>query len=92
MSNEAMESGVIQVLLDRFNQQRLPQLLELKERVDRGEKLNDLDIAHLKQVFSDANHIKSIIDKHPEFQLLVAQVINLYKQVTEKALENERNG
>lgn len=92
MSNEAMESGVIQALLDRFNQQRLPQLLELKERVDRGEKLNNLDIAHLKQAFSDANHIKSLVDKHPEFQSLVAQVTHLYKQVTDKALDNERNG
>lgn len=92
MSNKAMEGGIIQVLLDRFNQQRLPQLLDLKERVDRGEKLSDLDITHLKQAFSDANQIKPIIDKHPEFQSLVAQVVSLYKQVTDKALENERNG
>lgn len=92
MSNEDMESGVMKAVLDRFNQQRLPRLLELKERVDRGEKLNDLDIAHLEQAFSDANQIKSMVDKHPEFQSLVTQVIDLYKQVTEKALENERNG
>lgn len=92
MSDEAMDSGVMKALLDRFNQQRLPRLLELKERVDRGEKLNDLDIAHLEQAFSEADQIKAIIDKHPEFQPLVTQVINLYKQVTEKALENERNG
>lgn len=91
MSDEAMDSGVMKALLDRFNQQ-LPQLLELKERVDRGEKLNDLDIAHLEQAFSEADQIKTMIDKHPEYQPLVTQVINLYKQVTEKALENERNG
>jgi hypothetical protein len=92
MNNETMDSGVIQVLLDRLSQQRLPQLLELKERVDRGEKLNGLDIAHLQQAFSDYNQIKSIVDKHPELQSLVAQVIHLYKQISDKALENERNG
>ena len=92
MNKEINESGTIQVLLDRFNQQRLPQLLELKERVDRGEKLNELDIAHLQQAFSDSNQIKSIVDKHPELQSLVAKVIHLYKQISDKALENERNG
>jgi hypothetical protein len=92
MNNEAIESGVIQALLDRFNQQRLPKLLNLKERVDRGEKINNLDIEHLKQIFSDANQIKSVVDKHPEFQPLVTQAMSLYKQVSDKALENERNG
>jgi hypothetical protein len=90
MRDEAMDDGVIMALLDRFNKQRLPQLLELKERVARGEKLNDLDIAHLEDVLSTSSQIQSVMDRHPEYKPLVAQVMTLYKEITNKALENEQ--
>ncbi len=86
------DDGVIQVLLERLNQQRLPLLLEMKNRVDRGEKLNELDIVRLKEALTNANEITPLIARHPEYEGLAAQVIGLYKEITDQALKNEQNG
>ena len=90
MNESTKEAGVIMALLQRLEQQRLPQILAMKDKVDQGEQLGDHDIDFLKQVFADAYKIKPMIDKHPEYQGLVAQLISLYKEITNKALENEK--
>jgi len=64
--------------------------LALKEKVDAGEVLADQDLAFLHEVFEDANRVKPIIDRHPEYQDLVARVVRLYGDITAKALENEK--
>ena len=89
MNESDKETGVITALLKRLEQQRLPAILAMKNKVDRGERLEDQDIDFLKQIFADANKIKPMIDKHPEYQDLVAQLISLYNEITTKALENE---
>ena len=67
MNESEKETGVIMALLKRLEQQRLPAILTLKNKVDQGEKLEDHDIDFLKQVFADANKVKPMIDKHPEY-------------------------
>jgi len=89
MNELEKETGIIMALLQRLEQQRLPAILAIKKKVDQGERLEDHDIDFLKQMFADANKIKPIIDKHPEYQDLVAQLISLYQEITSKALENE---
>jgi len=90
MANDNNDLGTISALLERFNEQRLPRLLELKKRVDQGEKLNDFDIFHLKEIIQSAHEIGPLADRHPEYQTLVAQAVSLYKEITSKALENEQ--
>ena len=89
MSESEKEDGVIQVLATRFETQRLPIALELKKKVDGGERLNDLDLAFLEEVISDAARIKPMIDRKPEWQKVFAQVTELYEEITTKARENE---
>ena len=88
--NPSKDDGVIAVLIERFNKERLPRVLRLKERVDSGEKLSDIDINFLQEVFKDANHVLPLGDRHPEFQDLMAKVIRLYHEITERALNNEQ--
>ena len=51
MKDPNKEAGVVQVLVDRMEKQRLPRALELKERVDQGGLLSDSDIAFLEEPY-----------------------------------------
>ena len=92
MSESEKDAGMIQVLAERFEKQRLPRALSLKEKVDRGEVLDEFDIEFLEEVFEDANTIKPLLDRHPEWQALAVQMVHLYKEITETALKNEGSG
>ena len=90
MTSPSDDLGVIQTLLQRLNEFRLPRLLAVKQKVDAGETLADEDIDFLREVFEDANRAKPIIDRHPEYQDLVARILHLYSEITAKALDNEQ--
>ena len=89
MTETSKDAGMIQVLAERLETQRLPRALSIKEKVDSGEVLDEFDIEFLEQVFEDANAIKPLIDRHPEWQPLAVKLIALYKEITAKALENQ---
>lgn len=84
------EIGVIVALMERFEKQRLPRLLALKDKVEQGEVLNESDITFIDQVTHDAQQSKPLMDKHPEWHRFCANVWHLYEEITEKALENEK--
>jgi len=90
MTEDLKDTGVIIALLQRLEKERLPRALDIKAKVDRGERLGDEDMVFLEQVFSDASKLKPLLDRHHEYQSLVAKVIHLYKSITDKALENEK--
>lgn len=92
MTSPSDDRGVIQVLLDRLNEQRLPRLLALKDRVDAGEPLTSADLDFLQQVAEDAARVKPIIDRNPEYQALASRVLQLFADISDKALENEHRG
>jgi hypothetical protein len=92
MSNPSQDAGVIQTLFDRLNSQRLPLALALKEKVDQGETLSEYDISKLDEVFADTQTIQPLVERHPEYQDLVARVLHLYKEILDKAMENEQKG
>ena len=66
-------------------------IINLKEKVDGGTPLDEIDLDFLQKVMSDAQNVMPIIDKHPEYQPLAMKILALYKEITEKALENEKD-
>jgi len=90
MANISKDTGVILALIERFETQRLPRAQALKAKVDRGDVLSDQDLAFLNQVLEDAQHVKPLVHKHPEWQPLVARAVELYKEITARALANEK--
>jgi len=90
--SEQSDEGTIIALLDRFRLQRLPIALEIKQQVDAGGKLTDREIEFLEKVFTEAQEVKPLVERHPELAQLVQEVMGLYKHITTKALENEQRG
>lgn len=92
MTDKQQDAGLLAVLIERLETQRLPRALELKHKVDRGETIDEFDLAFLQEVLSDAGNVKPLIERHPEHQELVGKLFGLYREITEKALANEKSG
>ena len=90
MTEASKELGVMAVLAKRMVEERLPKALALKERIDRGEKLNELDLLFLEQVVKDANQIRPVLKDDARAMKVAAQVLQLYREISEKALQNEQ--
>ena len=89
MSDEH-DDAVLQTLLDRLLQFRLPRALALKKRVDAGECLTDSDIEFLKVALEDAQAGKRYVARNPEFHRIGTQIAQLYADIVNRAMENEK--
>ena len=91
MNDSISDIGLIEVLLERLEKQRLPRLLDIEKKVDAGEPLLDEDLVFLESAIEDGRQSMPLIDRHPEYQHLTAQVVELYKKITERALQIEKD-
>ena len=89
MDNEAQDDGVLAVIVERMEEQHLPRALDLKDKLDQGGVLDDMDISFLERVFADTDKLKPLLDRHPEYQDLAARLMSLYYAITTLALRNE---
>jgi hypothetical protein len=90
MSDANFDAGLGQVIVERLRTQRLPRALALKEKVDRGEPLDDFDLNFLQEVLKDSAAIRPYVDSHPESHELAAKMSNLYNEIAQKGLENAK--
>ena len=84
------DTGIIMVIVEWFQKQRLPRVMEIKAKLDRGEALNEFDIEYLSEAIHDNCGFVPYLGRHPEYQALVSKVIHYYKQITDDALANEK--
>ena len=90
MSEVSKETGVLAVLAKRMVEERLPKALALKERVDKGGLLNDLDLSFLEQVVKDAAAIAPLLKDNQRMTDVAANMLKLYREISDKALKNEK--
>lgn len=81
--------AIKEVLLERLAEQRIPRLLDIKEMLNQGGTLSELDMEFLDEVSSDAGQNKHIFDEYPDIQEIYTRVVDLFDEITEKAMENE---
>ncbi len=82
-------TAISALLIERFVKYRLPALMKMKEEVAAGKKLSDGEIEVLRRILDRSKQIEALLHKFPEFEELVAKIIDLYHEITEQALKNE---
>ncbi len=91
-SKEDAEDGTIAVLLKRAVERRIPNVLAIKERLEKGGTRSDLEITHLDEILTDRRKMQEMVNRHAEFRELAAKMISLYADITRMAVENEEKG
>lgn len=81
--------SVLAVLAKDFAEHRIPRLMELKERVDGGDVLDNAEFEFLTLVLKDTSQAMPIAADHPDWHQLAAKVAHFLHEITQKALENE---
>ena len=90
MNDKEHDRGVIMVLMERLEKQRLPRARELKAKVDAGECLNNLDMEFIQEVIQSSGDVEGLLKRHPEYGDIAARALNLYNEIMDKALQNEK--
>lgn len=90
MSLQVNDTGIIQVILERFEKQRLPRMIEIKQRLDDGNTINEFELEYLSEAIHDARAILPLLERHPEYEPLLSRVFHYYKIICDQALNNEK--
>ncbi|MUV15762.1 hypothetical protein [Noviluteimonas gilva] len=89
--SDSSEDATLQALLDRLTKFRLPRLLDIKKRVDGGERLTDSEVGFLTHALEDAQDAAKFVTRNPKAHALGAQIVQLYEDIVGRALENEKH-
>lgn len=90
MDQSEKDAGTIAALMLRMTRHRLPRAKRLLKKVNAGGILSDNDIAFLRRVFDDSVRNQSLIQRNPGYQAIVSRLIDLYTEILNKGLENEK--
>lgn len=90
MPDYRLQEGLMVALMQRFKHQRLPRILAIKKHVDQGRRLGEYDRIFLQEVMQDARRNIRKVEDIPECQHLFIQLVGLYKEIIDRALENEK--
>ncbi len=90
MDQEKIDAGTITALMIRMKEYRLPRAKRMLEKVNEGDTLSYEDIAFLERVYEDSRNSQLLVARHPEYNNLIVRAMDLYTEIINKGLENEK--
>ena len=87
---ELVHLGVIQSLVREYEHQRCPRLFRLKDKIDRGEAINDIDMQYICKQLKDASLAMHLTVNYPELVEFCLIMGHLCKDICDGALENQK--
>jgi len=81
--------GITITLLEKLSIEIIPKAIGIQDRLNNGEHLDHWDRQTMDELIESAHQVKPLIDRHPEHQEMYAQLVHLYKQISDQALLNE---
>jgi hypothetical protein len=91
MDPKTRDAGTITALMLRMQEQRLPRAKRMLEKVNNGDILSEEDITFLERVYEDSRSIQPLVKRHPEYENMIIRAIDLYTEIINKGLENEKS-
>jgi len=91
LNAQTHHNGLITVLMEQFESRQLERALNLQRAVSAGARIEDHDWHFLEGACRQAVYTKSLVDAFPQYQPLFLQTVHLYKEISARALENERS-
>ena len=91
MDQSEKDAGTIAALMIRMKEARLPRAKRLLDKVNGGDTLSNEDINFLERVYEDGRNTQPLVMRHPEYHGLVVRIMDLYTEIINKGLENEKS-
>ena len=89
MTHVERDAALVSTMLRHLNTRQLPKLFAMKERLDRGERVDPEDIRYVHDCVRHTLWVRNLCERHPDLRAICTQVTSLYKEITERSLENE---
>jgi len=89
MTDAERDVCLVSAMLRHLNNRRLPKLFAIKERLDHGERLDPQDMRYIHECVQDGFWVRHLCERHPDLTTICTRVTSLYKEITERALQNE---
>ena len=90
MTSVLDDEGALQVVLEDYEKHKLPRIQHIRDRVDKGERLDDYDMKFLKDMYREIHQYESFVEEHPGYLRLYKSFVQIYCHIMDAALENER--
>jgi len=91
MDQSEKDAGTLMALMLNLEEKRLPRAMHILDKVNGGGLLSDRDIRFLKRVYKASRQNELLVERHPEYSLLISRCLSLYTEIITKGLENEKH-
>lgn len=90
MSNILDDPGVLQVVLEDYEKHKLPRMQLIKKEMDQGKRLDNEELAFLRELYREINQYERFVETHPDFKQLYVGFVRLYCSIMDTAIDNEQ--